>query len=118
MAAGVHESEIARAQSDGRAVDERWHLKRDGSPFWGSGLTMRLDGGGFLKMFRDRTAEHEAEAALRASEERFRLMADVAPHIMWINAGDGRSIYFNKRWEEYTGAGWPPTAGETAVQNG
>jgi len=115
VAGGVPESEITRAQSDGRAVDERWHLRRDGSRFWGSGLTMRLDDGGFLKMFRDRTAEHEAEAALRASEERFRLMADVSPHIMWINAGDGRSIYFNQRWEEYTGAGWPATATETAA---
>ena len=51
---------------------------------------MRLDGGGCLKMFRDRTAEHQAEAALRESEERFRLMADVAPHIMWIADGDGQ----------------------------
>ncbi len=115
VAGRVPESEITRAQSDGRAVDERWHLKRDGSRFWGSGLTMRLDDGGFLKMFRDRTAEHEAEAALRASEERFRLMADVAPHIMWITEGNGRSTYFNKRWEEYTGGGWPPTAEETAA---
>ena len=115
VAEGVPESEITRAQSDGRAVDERWHLKRDGSRFWGSGLTMRLDDGGFLKMFRDRTAEHNAEAALQASEERFRLMADVAPHMMWITDGDGQNAYFNKRWEEYTGGPWAPTAGKVAA---
>ena len=112
---GVPEAEIARAQSDGRAVDERWHLKRDGSRFWGSGLTMRLDGGGFLKMFRDRTAEHEAEAALRTSEERFRLMADVSPHILWITDGEGREVYFNKRWDEYTGGTLATTASEIAA---
>jgi PAS domain S-box-containing protein len=62
--AGAPDHELARAQADGRAVDERWHQKRDGVRFWGSGLTMRLDprSGGFLKIFRDRTAEHDAEA--------------------------------------------------------
>ena len=110
--ARIPEDEMTRAQTDGRAVDERWHIKRDGSRFWGSGLTMRLDAGGYLKMFRDRTAEHYAEAALRESEERFRLMADVAPHIMWITDGDGQNQYFNKRWEEYTGEPWSPTAAE------
>ena len=113
--AGIPEDEMTRAQTDGRAVDERWHIKRDGARFWGSGLTMRLDGGGYLKMFRDRTAEHHVEAALRESEERFRLMADVAPHIMWITDGDGRNQYFNKRWEEYTGQPWSPTAGEIST---
>ena len=115
VAAGVPDAEMARALKDGRAVDERWHLKRDGSRFWGSGLTMRLDGGGYLKMFRDRTAEHLSEAALQASEERFRLMADVAPHIMWITDGDGQNAFFNKRFEEYTGSPWAPTAGEIAA---
>ena len=115
VAEGVPEGEMSRAQTGGRAVDERWHLRRDGARFWGSGLTMRLDSGGYLKMFRDRTAEHEAEAASRESEERFRLTADVASHIMWITDGDGRNQYFNKRWEEFTGQPWSPTAGEIAV---
>lgn len=34
----------------------------------------RLEGGGYLKIFRERTAEHEA--ALRASEERYRTLFD------------------------------------------
>jgi PAS domain S-box-containing protein len=73
-AACVPEQEMARAAADGRAVNERWHVRKDGSQFWGSGLTMPLAerDGGYVKIFRDRTAEHEAEAALRDSEARLR----------------------------------------------
>jgi PAS domain S-box-containing protein len=74
-AAGVPDHEMNRAQSEGRALNERWHQRRDGTLFWGSGLTMSLEGGeGYLKIFRDRTAEHEAEAVLRASELRYRTL--------------------------------------------
>jgi PAS domain S-box-containing protein len=50
-AAGAPESEMRRAEQAGRVANERWHVRKDGGRFWGSGLTMRLDaaGGGFLK---------------------------------------------------------------------
>ena len=58
---------------DGRAEDERWHLRRDGTRFWASGEMHPLhdDRGrhtGFVKILRDRTAQHLAGEALRASE--------------------------------------------------
>ena len=67
-ASGRADDELSRAERDGRAQNERWHMRKDGSRFWASGLMMRLDadGGSYLNMFRDRTAEHEAEAALAA----------------------------------------------------
>lgn len=70
----VPERELQKALAEGRAVNERWQFRKDGSRFWGSGLTMPLaDGhGGFVKIFRDRTSEHEAEAALRISESHLR----------------------------------------------
>jgi len=108
--AGVPDHEMNRASVDGRSVDERWHECKDGSRFWGSGLTMRLDpGGGFLKIFRDRTAEHEGEAALRESEARFRQMADAVPQIVWITDAEGRAEFFNKQWWDYTGVPYRPT---------
>ena len=111
QAAGAPDDELNRAHSDGRTPDERWHLKKDGTRFWGSGLTMRLDqpGGGYLKIFRDRTAEHEAEAALRESEARFRLVADAVPQIVWITDAEGRVEFFNKQWSNYTGVAYEPT---------
>ncbi len=83
QANGLPELEIERALADGRAEDERWHQRRDGTRFWASGLMMVLrEPGtdramGFLKILRDRTdarrweemLEREAEE-LKASDQR------------------------------------------------
>ncbi len=72
-------SEVQLASAEGRAVNERWHLRKDGSLFWGSGLMMPLAAGdgGFLNIFRDRTVEHQAETALRESEARLRFLGEL-----------------------------------------
>ena len=69
--AGAAEDEMNRASRDGRAVNERWYQRKDGSRFWGSGMMMHLDNpeGGYLRIFRDRTVEHESEAAIRDLNE-------------------------------------------------
>ena len=59
-AAGVPEQEIATAAARGRATDERWHLRKDGSRFFASGvLTPIFDEEnrlrGFTKIARDIT---------------------------------------------------------------
>lgn len=62
--AGAPEMEISRALNEGRAENERWHLRKDGSRFWGSGLMLPLkaDGTpGLLKIMRDETARHLAD---------------------------------------------------------
>lgn len=63
---GVPAAELRHAMEHGRAEDERWHRRKDGSRFWASGLSMLLreeDGElrGFLKIMRDRTAERHQE---------------------------------------------------------
>jgi PAS domain S-box-containing protein len=47
--------------------------------------------------------QRQTEVRLRASETRFRLMADAIPQIVWIVDGNGRGVYFNKQWSTYTG---------------
>ena len=69
IAVGKPQEELDRSREDGRAVNERWHQRKDGTRFWGSGLSMCLDGGGFLKIFRDATAEHQSQAAVRELNE-------------------------------------------------
>jgi PAS domain S-box-containing protein len=44
-----------------------------------------------------------ASVALRESEERFRLMADTAPVLIWVSGADKRCTYFNKPWLDFTG---------------
>ena len=65
--AGVPEQERLQARLQGRALDERWHLRKDGSQFWASGLMMPLKNRdeGFVKILRDRTEQHGAEERLR-----------------------------------------------------
>src|SRR3954469_19973637 len=54
------EFELREAREKGRAEDERWHVRKDGSQFWASGVVMPLwnDEGtlkGFAKILRDIT---------------------------------------------------------------
>ncbi|NUO62252.1 MAG: HAMP domain-containing histidine kinase [Gemmatimonadaceae bacterium] len=44
------------------------------------------------------------ERALRESEQRFRVMANTVPLLEWIADADGRVIWYNDRWYEFTGA--------------
>jgi PAS domain S-box-containing protein len=41
--------------------------------------------------------------AITASEMEFRWLAETMPHIVWITGADGRNIYYNQQWMDYTG---------------
>jgi PAS domain S-box-containing protein len=45
----------------------------------------------------------QADQAVRESENRFRLMADIAPVMMWMSGADQLRTYFNKTWLDFTG---------------
>ena len=75
------EREMEAALEQGRAIDERWHVRKDGERFWASGeLSPLWDSAGrhagFVKILRDRTKEHLAGAALRKAQERFETIFD------------------------------------------
>ena len=72
--AGIPRLELFQAESTGRADDERWHLRADGSKFFASGMVtaVRDDSGtllGYTKVARDITESKRAEAELRAAKE-------------------------------------------------
>ncbi len=56
-----------------------------------------------IQLKREVLARQQAEASLRESETRFRLMADAAPVMIWMTGTDRECIYLNKRWLEFTG---------------
>ncbi|MES2695009.1 MAG: PAS domain S-box protein, partial [Verrucomicrobiota bacterium] len=69
------EQERETALREGQALDERWHMKKDGTRFWGSGFMHALyDDSGrftcFAKILRDMTKEkrHEEEMEARVQE--------------------------------------------------
>jgi PAS domain S-box-containing protein len=103
--AGMPQRERQTALTSGRAEDERWHQRKDGSRFWGSGLLMPLRGGkaGFAKILRDRTDQHRAAEALRESEARFRLLATSIPQLVFRSRVTGERTWGSPQWEIYAG---------------
>jgi PAS domain S-box-containing protein len=51
----------------------------------------------------DITEQREAENAIRESEQRFRLMADASPVMIWTLDAAGSSTYYNKKAIDFTG---------------
>jgi PAS domain S-box-containing protein len=108
-AAGLVAKEEARTRQLGRSEDERWHMRSDGSRFWASGLMMRLEDeqtkspSGYLKILRDRTAQHLAESAAIAREAQFRALVEASPQMTFFSDASGRIGYRNPYWYRYTG---------------
>ncbi|HEX7177307.1 MAG TPA: PAS domain S-box protein [Pyrinomonadaceae bacterium] len=62
---GADKREMKTALEKGRAEDERWHIRKDGSRFYASGVLTTLDAGGelrgYIKVARDLTEREQAE---------------------------------------------------------
>jgi len=61
---GADKKELENAKHGGRAEDTRWHLRKDGTRFWGNGMTMGIFGPeltGLMKILRDETPAKLAE---------------------------------------------------------
>jgi len=107
---GEPERELRTAATKGRAEDERWHLRKDGSRFWASGVVTPLHDEvgrhrGFGKVMRDITERKRMEDELIASEARFRSIAEQSPVLIWRSAVDGGYDYFNRPWYDFRGRG-------------
>ena len=79
--------EMRTALREGRAADERWHLRKGEERFWASGEMMPLHDEdqahiGFVKIMRDRTAEHLAGAALREGERRRQALLELSDQLV------------------------------------
>ncbi len=66
--------EMDQALANGRASDDRWHVRKDGTRFWCSGLLMAARDAqgslrGFVKVMRDLTERKKMEEQLRTRAE-------------------------------------------------
>ena len=58
---------------------------------------------GASKIARDISERRRAEDSLRESEQRFRLVANAAPVMIWVAGSDKLCTYFNQTYLEFTG---------------
>jgi PAS domain S-box-containing protein len=91
----IQHFETVRLAKDGRRLDVSLTISplRD----W-TGKTV-----GVCKIARDITLSKLAEASLRESEERFRLVTNTAPVMIWMAGPDKLCTYFNYPWLKFTG---------------
>jgi PAS domain S-box-containing protein len=96
---------------------EKRVVRPDGSvrhTVW-AGLLRRDPAGAPVRLvgtLEDVTEMHEAQEQLRASEERFRVMAEAVPQIVWAATPDGVVDFYNGRLREFTGASAEAAYGE------
>jgi PAS domain S-box-containing protein len=76
----------------------RWLATRGRVEFSGDGKPTRMRG-----VSLDVTPRKLGEEALSESEERFRIVADAAPVLIWMSGVDKLCTFFNKPWLEFTG---------------
>ena len=97
----VPKKELATAAMSGRAEDERWHVRRDGSRFWASGVVtpVRDRNGkliGFSKVMRDMTERN------KLTEERDRFFT-LSMDMLCIVHLDGRFQRINPAFQQVLG---------------
>jgi PAS domain S-box-containing protein len=107
-----HSTRVRRFSESGvtnrtlHSLGKLWGLRANGEEFPIEASISTVTSGDkrfYTAVIRDVTERHRAEEAIRESEQRFRLVADTAPVLMWMSGTDKLCTYFNKPWLDFTG---------------
>src|ERR1700691_318905 len=72
---------------------------------------------GASKVARDITAQKQAEQALGESEQRFRVITDASPIMVWMSGTDKLCYYFNRGWLDFVGRTLEQESGNGWAEN-
>ncbi len=92
---------LRTAEKEGKFESEGWRVRKDGTRFWASVVIdpVRDESGelvGFAKITRDITEKKEAERALFAADQRFRMLVQgVRDYAIYMLDPDGRITNWN-----------------------
>jgi len=110
---------LRRALADGVCFQglQKRCLHKNGQVLWGecsASLIRDVHGNPqyFVAEVLDITEHKQAGQTLRESEERFRLVADTAPVLMWMSGRDKLCNFFNQCWLDFTGQSMEHEIGE------
>ncbi|MBI5616751.1 MAG: PAS domain-containing protein [Gammaproteobacteria bacterium] len=106
--ADLHEANDRKVIAAGRALEFEEHNELRGrSITWLTTKFPLRDAHGRIYavagITTDITARMQDEAKLRASEERYRALAETLPALVWIGDVKRHAEYVNSNWREYTG---------------
>ena len=94
---------------EARSVDIEYRIVRpDGEIRWVRvrGFQVRNTSDQLVRLtgiVSDMTEPHRVAEALQTSLEEFRALAEAMPQMVRTTEPDGRNVYFNRQWMEYTG---------------
>jgi PAS domain S-box-containing protein len=92
-------------------------IRSDGSKVWltSRGEAIRDAAGRIIRLrgtIQDITERKRAERAIQETEERFRLVANTAPVLIWMSGPDKLCTFFNQGWLDFTGRSVEQELGE------
>src|SRR6266436_3069073 len=104
----TRETILTALQQRGTYEDEHRIRHKDGSIRWiwarGHGVFAPDGSLRFIEGLNlDMTRQKQAEEALRESEQRWRILTETLPQLVWSATPDGTCDYFSSQWTEHTG---------------
>ena len=96
---------------------EKRYIQRSAAFVWArTRITMVRDNGGnpsyFVVHVEDITERKRTDQTLRESEERFRIMADGCPALIWATDASGRNRFINRAYREFAGITYRQVEGD------